>query len=63
MCDHLSHWKYTITKYKIQMAVPTNTRVVLYASHVKLFAHTHIQALLLKLLFADVDNNTALFLS
>lgn len=63
MCDHLSLWKYTITKYKIQMAVPTNTRVVLYASHVKLFAYTHTQTLLLELLFTDVDNNTALHLS
>lgn len=57
MCDHLSHWKYTITKYKIQMAAPTN------ASHVKLFAHTHIQTLLLELVFTDFDNNTALHLS
>jgi hypothetical protein len=64
MYDHLSHWKYTITKYKIQAAVPTNTRVVLYAPHVKLFAHTHTQTLLLELLsLTDVDNNTAFHLS
>jgi len=64
MHDHPSHWKYTITKYKIQVAVPTNTRVVLYAHPVKLFAHTHTQTLLLELLsFTDVDNNTALHLS
>lgn len=64
MRDHLSHWKYTITKYKIQVVVPTNTRVVMYAPHVKLFSHTHTQALLLELLsLTDVDNNTALHLS
>jgi len=64
MCDHLSLWKHTITKYKTQVAVPTNTRVVLYAPHIKLFAHTHIQTLLLELLsLTDVDNNTALHLS
>jgi hypothetical protein len=63
MHDHPSHWKYTITKYKIQVTVPTNTRVVLYAHPVKLFAHTHTQTLLLKLLsFTDVDNNTVLHL-
>jgi hypothetical protein len=44
--DHLSHWKYTITKYKIQVALPTNTSAVLCALHLKLFAHTHIQKLL-----------------
>ena len=43
------------------MAVPTNTRFVPYASHVKLFAHTQIQAMLLELLsLTDVDNSTAL---
>jgi len=38
--------------------------MVLYAPHVKLFAHTHTQTLLLELLsFTDADNNTALHLS